>query len=130
MLRESAWLDTLRQLQLNNTHYWKHLQTCLVKTDDCSNLSKRFKTLKQYELAKLIPIEVGCCRPPSVCGYPVVNASYYDLTFHPISSNKDCLLYKIRKPIRCYNCDSCKVFFHVLGFGALSGALTEAKDKL
>ncbi|CAI9284445.1 unnamed protein product [Lactuca saligna] len=51
---------------LNNTHYWKHLQTCLVKTDDCSNLSKRFKTLKQYELAKLTPIEAGCCRPPSV----------------------------------------------------------------
>ncbi|CAI9290903.1 unnamed protein product [Lactuca saligna] len=51
---------------LNNTHYWKHLQTCLVKTDDCSNLSKRFKTLKQYELSKLTPIEAGCCRPPSV----------------------------------------------------------------
>nr|KAJ0192926.1 hypothetical protein LSAT_V11C800450510 [Lactuca sativa] len=66
-------------------------------------------TLKQYELAKLTPIEAGCCRPPSVCGYPVVNASYYDLTFHPISSNKDCILYKIRKPIRCYNCDSCKL---------------------
>ncbi|KAL7590436.1 hypothetical protein Lser_V15G39201 [Lactuca serriola] len=51
---------------LNNTYYWKHLQTCLVKTDDCSNLSKRFKTLKQYELAKLTPIEAGYCRPPSV----------------------------------------------------------------
>ncbi|XP_023752788.1 tetraspanin-10 isoform X1 [Lactuca sativa] len=94
--------------ELNNTHNWKHLQTCLVKADDCSNLSKRFKTLKQYELAKLTPIEAGCCRPPSVCGYPVVNASYYDLTFHPISSNKDCKLYKNRKPIKCYNCDSCK----------------------
>ncbi|KAL7583144.1 hypothetical protein Lser_V15G42754 [Lactuca serriola] len=33
---------------LNNTHYWKHLQTCLVKTDDCSNLSKRFKTLNSH----------------------------------------------------------------------------------
>nr|KAJ0226634.1 hypothetical protein LSAT_V11C100040410 [Lactuca sativa] len=91
---------------LNNRHNWKHLQTCLVKVDDCSNLSKRFKTLKQYELAKLALIEVGCCRPPSVCGYPAVNASYNDLTFHPISSSKDCILYKNRKPIKCYNCDS------------------------
>ncbi|KAL4565526.1 hypothetical protein LXL04_029624 [Taraxacum kok-saghyz] len=94
--------------ELNNTHNWKHLQTCLVKADDCSNLSKRFKTLKQYKSAKLSPIEAGCCRPPSQCGYPPVNASYYDLTFHPITSNKDCKLYKNPKPIKCYNCDSCK----------------------
>nr|KAJ0186374.1 hypothetical protein LSAT_V11C900471750 [Lactuca sativa] len=114
--------------ELNNTHNWKHLQTFLVKADDCSNLSKRFKTLKQYELAKLTPIEAGCFIPPSVyvgqsimvflrcrchfgqiwCGYPAVNASYYDLTFHPNSSNKDCILYKNRKPIKCYNYDSSK----------------------
>lgn len=42
------------------------------------------------------------------CGYPAVNASFYDLSFHPISSNKDCKLYKNSKDIKCYNCDSCK----------------------
>lgn len=42
------------------------------------------------------------------CGYPAVNASFYDLSFHPISSNKDCRLYKNSKAIKCYNCDSCK----------------------
>lgn len=78
--------------QLNSTHNWKQLKSCLVKTDDCNNLSKRYKvkistwnfyfsyisslvyvdvfgyllqTLKQYKLAKLTPIEAGCCRPPS-----------------------------------------------------------------
>ncbi|KAJ0634528.1 putative tetraspanin/Peripherin [Helianthus annuus] len=66
------------------------------------------KTLKQYKLAELTPIEAGCCRPPSKCGYPAVNASYYDLSFHPVSSNKDCKLYKNSKLIKCYNCDSCK----------------------
>ncbi|GJX81446.1 polyribonucleotide nucleotidyltransferase, partial [Tanacetum coccineum] len=65
-------------------------------------------TLKQYKLAKLTPIEAGCCRPPSQCGYPAVNASHYDLSFHPISSNKDCKRYKNAKAIKCYNCDSCK----------------------
>ncbi|XP_016453570.1 tetraspanin-10-like [Nicotiana tabacum] len=94
--------------QLNNTHNWKHLKGCLVKTDDCSNLSRRYKTLKQYKLAKLTPIEAGCCRPPSECGYPAVNASHYDLSFHPTSSNKDCKLYKNSKNVKCYNCDSCK----------------------
>ncbi|CAB4279871.1 unnamed protein product [Prunus armeniaca] len=94
--------------QLNNTRNWKHLQSCLVKSDDCKKLYKKYKTLKQYKLAKLTPIEAGCCRPPSECGYPAVNASYYDMSFHPVSSNKDCKLYKNARDIKCYNCDSCK----------------------
>ncbi|KAI5655525.1 hypothetical protein M9H77_32712 [Catharanthus roseus] len=94
--------------QLNNTHNWNRLRNCLVKSDDCKGLSRKYKTLKQYKSAKLTPIEAGCCRPPSECGYPAVNASFYDLTFHPISSNKDCKLYKNLKSIKCYNCDSCK----------------------
>ncbi|XP_057775787.1 tetraspanin-10-like [Salvia miltiorrhiza] len=94
--------------QLNNSHNWAQLKSCLVKSDDCNNLSKKYKTPKQYKSAKLSPIEAGCCRPPSECGYPAVNASFYDLSFHPISSNKDCQLYKNSKAIKCYNCDSCK----------------------
>ncbi|KAI3812949.1 hypothetical protein L1987_17662 [Smallanthus sonchifolius] len=94
--------------KLNNTHNWKHLQSCFVKTEVCNSLPKRYRTLKQYKSAKLTPIEAGCCRPPSQCGYPAVNASYYDLSFHPVSSNKDCKLYKNSKLIKCYNCDSCK----------------------
>ncbi|XP_019055203.1 PREDICTED: tetraspanin-10-like isoform X2 [Nelumbo nucifera] len=94
--------------ELNNTRNWEQLKTCLVKSEDCNNLSKKYKTLKQYKMAKLTPIEAGCCRPPSECGYPAVNASYYDLSFHPVSSNNDCKLYKNSRAIRCYSCDSCK----------------------
>ncbi|XP_021754106.1 tetraspanin-10-like [Chenopodium quinoa] len=94
--------------ELNNTHNWKNLKACLVKSKDCANLSKKYKTLKKYKAAKLTPIEAGCCRPPSECDYPAVNASYYDLSYHPASFNKDCKLYKNKKTIRCYNCDSCK----------------------
>ncbi|XP_043809845.1 tetraspanin-10 isoform X2 [Manihot esculenta] len=94
--------------QLNDTQNWKRLKSCLVKSDDCNNLSKKYKTLKQYKSAKLTPIEAGCCRPPSECGYPAVSASYYDLSFHPISSNRDCKLYKNSGATKCYNCDSCK----------------------
>ncbi|WCJ26229.1 Tetraspanin-10 [Euphorbia peplus] len=94
--------------QLNNTENWTRLKSCLVKSEDCNNLSRKYRTLKAYKSAKLTPMEAGCCRPPSECGYPAANASYYDLSFHPISSNKDCKLYKNSRTIRCYNCDSCK----------------------
>ncbi|KAL6328465.1 hypothetical protein AAG906_038340 [Vitis piasezkii] len=83
----SSWF-----LKQNNTRNWKHLKSCLVKSED---------------YCKINPIEAGCCPPPSECGYPAANASYYDLSFHPISSNIDCKLNKIFRAIRCYNCDSC-----------------------
>ncbi|KAG8382266.1 hypothetical protein BUALT_Bualt05G0058900 [Buddleja alternifolia] len=54
--------------QLNNSHNWEHLKSCLVKSDDCNNLSRKYKNLKQFKLAKLSPIEAGCCRPPSEAG--------------------------------------------------------------
>ncbi|XP_057750917.1 tetraspanin-10-like [Arachis stenosperma] len=94
--------------ELNNSHNWERLRVCLVKSDDCNKLSKKYKTLKEYKLAKLSPVEAGCCRPPSQCGFPAVNSSYYDLTFHPASANKDCKRYKNSGAIKCYDCDSCK----------------------
>ncbi|MQM05213.1 hypothetical protein Taro_038020, partial [Colocasia esculenta] len=54
--------------QLNNTKNWRHLKSCLVKSDDCNNLPKKYKTLKEYKMAELTPIEAGCCRPPSEAG--------------------------------------------------------------
>ncbi|OIW09864.1 hypothetical protein TanjilG_15346 [Lupinus angustifolius] len=94
--------------ELNNSRNWERLRGCLVKAEHCNNLSKKYKTLTQYKSAKLTPIEAGCCRPPSQCGYPAVNASYYDLTFHPVSSNIDCKRYKNSRATKCYDCDSCK----------------------
>eukprot|EP01018_Ginkgo_biloba_P025743 Gb_32232 [translate_table: standard] len=100
----SKWL----QQRLNNTRNWNHLQSCLVKSNYCNDLIKEYKTLKNYQQAKLTPIEAGCCKPPSECGYPARNASYYDLSLHPVSSNKDCKRYKNNPSIKCYKCDSCK----------------------
>ncbi|KAG0491578.1 hypothetical protein HPP92_004976 [Vanilla planifolia] len=94
--------------QLNNTQNWGRLKSCLVKSGDCNNLPNKYKTLKAYESAELTPIEGGCCRPPSQCGYPAINASYYDLSYHPTSSNRDCKLYKNARNVKCYDCDSCK----------------------
>lgn len=95
--------------QLNNPHNWEHLKSCLVKSDDCNGLSKKYKNIKQFRLAKLSPIEAGCCRPPSDCGYRAVNATFYELSeAHQASNNKDCTLYKNSPAIKCYNCDSCK----------------------
>ncbi|KAL9994111.1 putative tetraspanin/Peripherin [Helianthus debilis subsp. tardiflorus] len=99
----------LGALKNSSIMLWMYLiMLCLVLMGILVFTVLVFETLKQYKLAELTPIEAGCCRPPSQCGYPAVNASYYDLSFHPVSSNKDCKLYKNSKLIKCYNCDSCK----------------------
>ncbi|KAI0493594.1 hypothetical protein KFK09_023713 [Dendrobium nobile] len=100
----SAWFLK----QLNNTKNWDRLKSCLVKSDDCNNLPNKYKTLKAYKSAELSPVAAGCCRPPSECGYPAINASYYDLSYHPTSTSKDCKLYKNARNVKCYDCDSCK----------------------
>eukprot|EP00249_Psilotum_nudum_P036827 c8835_g1_i2 orf=1047-1661(+) len=100
----SHWL----QKRLNDTENWKHLKSCLVKTKYCDNLIKDYPTLKEFNHAQLSPVQSGCCRPPSECGYPAKNASFYDLSFRSLSSDKDCKLYKNNPAVKCYSCDSCK----------------------
>lgn len=94
--------------QMNDTENWRRLKSCLVKSRQCDELPKKYKTLKEYKSAELNPIQAGCCRPPSECGYPARNASYYDLSFHPISNNQDCKIYRNAKAVKCYSCESCK----------------------
>lgn len=107
----SGWLQKL----LNDTDNWEHLKSCFVKPKYCSDLKLKYRTLRAYKHAALSPIESACCRPPSQCGYPPKNASYYDLQSTPLSSRKDCKLYRNSIAIKCYNCDSCKgVIAHYL----------------
>ncbi|KAK8965831.1 Tetraspanin-10 [Platanthera guangdongensis] len=94
--------------EINNTKNWGRLKSCFLMSEDCNNLPKKYKTLKEFKSAELTPIEAGCCRPPSECGYPAINASFYDLSYHPTSTSKDCKLYKNAQNVKCYDCDSCK----------------------
>ena len=44
----------LFKLQLNNTEKWTHLRSCLVKSDDCNNLSKRYKVTWHFPSPDLL----------------------------------------------------------------------------
>ncbi|PWZ56174.1 Tetraspanin-10 [Zea mays] len=46
--------------------------------------------------------------PGARCGFPALNASYFDLSYHPASANADCKLYRNARSVRCYDCSSCK----------------------
>ncbi|CAN6182354.1 unnamed protein product [Urochloa humidicola] len=55
----------------------------------------------------LSPIESGCCKPPTSCGYTYVNGT--DWTKTPTSStDPDCQTWDSAGSPLCYNCQSCK----------------------
>lgn len=53
------------------------------------------------------PLQSGCCKPPTECGYTFVNPTYW---ISPINNaaDMDCLQWNNDQNQLCYNCDSCK----------------------
>ncbi|KAK6947773.1 hypothetical protein RJ641_001246, partial [Dillenia turbinata] len=62
-----------------STKNWKRMKSCPVKADDCNNLPKKYEAKISFAHTTLILIYF-------FCEYLGVNASYYDVTFHPVSS--------------------------------------------
>ncbi|KAL8553566.1 hypothetical protein ACS0TY_002033 [Phlomoides rotata] len=57
---------------------------------------------------KLTPIESGCCKPPTSCGYTYMNETYWVSEGGVVGSDPDCLKWSVDQQLLCYNCDSCK----------------------
>ncbi|GMQ09070.1 hypothetical protein CsSME_00052556 [Camellia sinensis var. sinensis] len=50
-----GWFFNLASFfQLNNTHYWERLRSCLLISDDCNNLSKKYKLSTSLILSLLL----------------------------------------------------------------------------
>ncbi|KAJ7559099.1 hypothetical protein O6H91_04G069900 [Diphasiastrum complanatum] len=96
----SHWL----QRRMSNPQNWMHLRSCLVRSQYCSNLQKSVDQLKETEVNS---VESGCCRPPTECGYPMLNSSFFDL-HPPLSPDTDCLTYENDPGEKCFGCNSCK----------------------
>ncbi|KAK6946794.1 hypothetical protein RJ641_000267 [Dillenia turbinata] len=68
------------RILLNNTENLKCMKSCPMKADDLNNLPKKIPHKPKGRTL--------------FCGYPGVNASYYDLSSHPVCSNSYGKLYK------------------------------------
>lgn len=53
------------------------------------------------------PLQSGCCKPPTECGYTFVNPTYWISPIN-IAADMDCLKWNNDQNQLCYNCDSCK----------------------
>lgn len=99
----SGWLRNY----VENSKHWDRIRSCLSSSDVCRRLDQRYLTAQDFFSAHLTPLESGCCKPPTVCGYTLVNPTYW---INPINQNADfdCMLWTNDQLQLCYNCYSCK----------------------
>ncbi|XP_059633092.1 tetraspanin-2-like [Cornus florida] len=101
--RFSSWLRN----HITDSDSWRKLRACLAESDTCSKLTQEFVSADQFFAAHISPLQSGCCKPPTVCGYQYVNPTMW---INPVNqmAELDCTLWNNDPSQLCYGCDSCK----------------------
>ncbi|VFQ81364.1 unnamed protein product [Cuscuta campestris] len=99
----SSWLRN----HLTGADNWGKIRACLAAGKICPKLSDQHFTADQFFAAHLSPLQSGCCKPPSTCGYQYVTATAW-INPTNAASNPDCSAWNNDPTQLCYNCDSCK----------------------
>uniref|UniRef100_A0A453IT81 Uncharacterized protein n=1 Tax=Aegilops tauschii subsp. strangulata TaxID=200361 RepID=A0A453IT81_AEGTS len=87
---------------------WDEIKTCLAATAPvCSELNQTYAAPQDFFAAWLSPMQSGCCKPPTRCGYTFVSATNW---ISPIdgAADPDCAAWSNDQDRLCYSCDSCK----------------------
>ncbi|XP_068647319.1 tetraspanin-2 [Aristolochia californica] len=104
--RLDGYSDWLRNYVQNSGH-WEQIRSCLALSDVCPRLAREFFTPDQFFLGDVLPLQSGCCKPPTVCGYTYVNPTVW---VNPVNSmaDADCNIWSNDQSALCYSCSSCK----------------------
>ncbi|XP_039142266.1 protein TORNADO 2 [Dioscorea cayenensis subsp. rotundata] len=99
----SGWL----RRRVESSYKWNRIKACLSSTTTCSVLNQTYRSAQDFFIAPLTPLESGCCKPPTKCGYTFVNPTYW-ISPIDLSADLDCLLWSNEQTVLCYSCSSCK----------------------
>ncbi|KAE9464523.1 hypothetical protein C3L33_03572, partial [Rhododendron williamsianum] len=99
----SAWLRD----HVVNYENWGKIRACLANSDTCAKLDREFITAEQFFSAHISPLQSGCCKPPTICGYQFVNPTMWVSPVNALA-DPDCAVWSNEQTQLCYNCDSCK----------------------
>lgn len=104
--RLDGFSDWLRD-QVAGSKNWAKIRTCLADSDICTKLNQDYITADQFFAAHISPLQSGCCKPPTVCGFNYVNPT---LWINPVNQmgDPDCFLWSNDQTQLCYNCNACK----------------------
>ncbi|XP_010526407.1 PREDICTED: tetraspanin-2 [Tarenaya hassleriana] len=87
---------------------WIKIRACLADTDVCPKLSQEYITADQFfSSPDITPLQSGCCKPPTACGYSFVNPTVWQNPTN-MAADGDCYIWNNDQSQLCYNCNSCK----------------------
>lgn len=102
----SGWLKE----RVASDSYWTKISSCIRDSKACKKIAVNGvpETESMFYSRKLNPIQSGCCKPPSDCGYTYVNETYWTVASGLVGTNTDCSLWNNDQDQLCYLCGSCK----------------------
>ncbi|KAF9614007.1 hypothetical protein IFM89_014807 [Coptis chinensis] len=99
----SSWLRT----HVTNSGNWGKIRTCLAESDVCSKLGQNYASADQFFSGHMSPLQSGCCKPPTICGYGYVNPTLWVNPTNPMG-DPDCYLWTNDQTQLCFGCNACK----------------------
>ncbi|KAF8389850.1 hypothetical protein HHK36_024367 [Tetracentron sinense] len=102
----SNWL----QNHVVNGKKWNGFKNCLSDSRVCRNLGRDdHQNALEFSQRNLSPIQSGCCKPPTICGFNYENATFWTIPKSGLASTEgDCLTWSNHQGTLCYDCMSCK----------------------
>lgn len=109
----SGWLKD----RVSDQSYWSKISSCLRDANSCKGMRRTVRNQSgflTYEPAvnfyqrNLSPIQSGCCKPPTSCGFTYVNETIWTATPGMIGNDLDCTKWSNDQQTLCFQCDSCK----------------------
>nr|GMD64498.1 tetraspanin-3-like [Ipomoea batatas] len=104
----TGWLEE----RVTTQSYWSKISSCVRDSHVCGKMGRSVngipETADMFNLRKLSPIQSGCCKPPTACGYIYGNETYWTPGTGLIGADPDCARWSNDQEQLCYNCNSCK----------------------
>ncbi|XP_047338981.1 tetraspanin-2-like [Impatiens glandulifera] len=98
----SSWMR-----KIVDSENWLKIRVCLADSEFCPDLNQMYIGADQFLIAPISPIQSGCCKPPTSCGYQFVNPTMWISPFN-MGGDPDCSVWSNDQRQLCYNCESCK----------------------
>ncbi|KAJ4804959.1 Tetraspanin family protein [Rhynchospora pubera] len=110
----SGWLKD----RVSDPGYWGKISACLRDGKVCKGMRRFVRDQNTGILVQepanvfyrrdLSPIQSGCCKPPTSCGYTYINETLWTATPGTVVIDQDCTRWSNNQQELCYECDSCK----------------------